>query len=85
MAVYLILLNMSIEKPVLLPVSSHELTKAVASTSERQNIKISDVNSSMENLLKEGISEKTFQRISSARCPGSLSNYNLHWSQWVIW
>ena len=84
---YLILLSMSIEKPKLLPQYQHLLisTKTVAPTSNKQNRNISGVDSFREKLFTGGLSETTYQLISSMRRSGSKSNYNSSWAQWVSW
>ena len=70
---------------ITVPKSAHESTKAVAPTSDKQNLKISGVDSLREKLLTAGLSETASQLISGMRRPCSISNYNLSWTQWVSW
>ena len=67
------------------PASAHESTKTVAPTSNKQNRNISGVDSFREKLFTGGLSETTYQLISSMRRSGSKSNYNSSWAQWVSW
>ena len=67
------------------PVSAHESTETVTPTSDKQNLKISGVDSLREKLLIGSLSETASQLILSMRQPGSVSNFNLSWAQWVSW
>ena len=67
------------------PASPHKSRKTVAPTSNKQTLKISGVDSFMENLFTRDLSETASQLISSMRRPGSISNYNSSWAQWISW
>ena len=67
------------------PVSAHESAKIVAPTSNKQNLKISGVDSLREKLLTGGLSETASQLISRMRGPGLISNYNSPWAHCVSW
>lgn len=58
------------------PAFSHEPTKTVPFTSEKQNFRISGEDSFREKFLKGDILETTSQIISTTRQPRSLSNFN---------
>ena len=60
--------------------SAHEATKTVAPTFDKQNLRISGVDSLREKSFTGGLSETVSQLISSMRRPGSISNYNSFWA-----
>ena len=63
--------------------SAHEPTKTVIPFSDKQNLKISGVDSSMEKLFTGGLSETAPQQ--SMWWPASLPNYRSSWAPWVDW
>ena len=65
--------------------SAHEPTKTVVPFSDKQNLKISGVENSMEKLFTGGLSETAPQLISSMWWPASLPNYRSSWAPWVDW
>ena len=64
---------------------AHKSKKGVTSTFDKQNTKVSGLDSFRQKLSTEGFSDTASKLISCVRRPGTLSNYNSAWAQWVSW
>ena len=67
------------------PKSSIKPPGSDACINNKQNIKVSGLDSFRQRLLATGVSERASKFISITRRQGSLSNCNSPWSKWASW
>ena len=86
---YTLLLRMSIQRPLLLPVLPNEpITKSPGRRTYSCKSQVPKVNGAenYRNTLEiEGISSSAAKLISMSRRPGSTADYESAWNKWVSW